>query len=147
MMKSNFKLPSSEVERIREMVPTVAELRIIDLMRDYRALRNRYFGNTIPPVEEVILRFLPRTEMQRLARAEEADVDGLCMWGVYLGSPVPKIILLADDLRVNETRLTLLHEMAHMKVDIKHRRQMKHGKTFQKELDRLRVARAYDGWM
>ena len=37
------KLPPDEVTRIREMVPTVDELRIIDLMRDYRAIRNNYF--------------------------------------------------------------------------------------------------------
>ena len=140
-------LPPDEVTRIREMVPTVDELRIIDLMRDYRAIRNNYFGKTIPPVEEVLLRFLPRKEMQRIVRADNEDIDGISLWGYYLGSPVPVTIVLADDLRVNEIRITLIHEMAHLKVNIKANRSMKHGKTFEKELTRLRIAGAYDGWM
>ena len=141
------KLSKSEVERIKMVTPTIAELRIIDLIRDYRAIRKGYFGNSIPPVEEVLIRFLPRKEMSRLARADDDDVDGLCLWGYYLGSPVPRTILLADDLRVNETRVTLVHEMGHMKVNIKHKRNMHHGKAFQKELTRLRIAGAYDGWL
>lgn len=141
------KLPKDEVDRLKEMVPTVDELRIIDLMRDYRAIRKGYFGNSIPSVEEVLLRFLSREEMDRLTRREDGETDGLCLWGEYLGSPVPRTILLADDLRTNEIRVALLHEMGHMKVDIKHGRRMHHGKVFQKELTRLRVAGAYDGWI
>ena len=148
MRKTNrVSLPPSEVERMKSMVPTVEELRIIDLMRDYRAIRKAHFGTSIPPVEVVLLRFLSRKEMNRLTRCEDGETDGLCLWGEYLGSPVPRTILLADDLRINEIRIALLHEMGHMKVDIKHGRRMRHGKVFQKELNRLRLAGAYDGWM
>lgn len=67
MKMSSFKLPPSEAERLREMVPTIAELRIIDLMRDYEAIRKRRYGNTIPPVEEVAIKFVPRKELNRLS--------------------------------------------------------------------------------
>ena len=85
--------------------------------------------------------------MDRLARAEDGDIDGLCLWGEYLGSPVPRTILLAEDLRVREIRLTLLHEMAHMKVNIKFGRSLHHGKIFKKELRRLAAAGAMDAWL
>jgi len=146
-MRKKSSLPPEEVKRLKEMVPTVDELRIIDVMRDYRAIRKNYFGSSIPPVEEVLLRFISRKELDRVMRENDGDVDAISLWGVYLGVPVPRLILLADDLRTNETRIALLHEMAHLKVNIKHGRNMRHGKTFEKELDRLRTARAYDGWM
>ena len=43
------KLPKDEVDRLKEMVPTVDELRIIDLMRDYRAIRKRRLTETQSP--------------------------------------------------------------------------------------------------
>jgi hypothetical protein len=140
------KLSKSEVERIKMVTPTIAELRIIDLMRDYRVLRNRHFGNTIPPTEEVLLRFLPRREITRLGGYD--DVDGLCCYGGKVaGHPCPKAILLPDDLNVNETRLSLLHEMAHMKVNSKFGRSMGEGKNWKKEMRRLMNAGAFDGWL
>jgi hypothetical protein len=137
-------LQKEEVERIKEMVPTIAELRIIDLMRDYRAVRNKYFGTSIPPVDEVLLRFLPRKEMNRLGGAD--DIAGVCCHGEYAGAAAAKVILLADDLHICETRITLLHEMAHMKVNTKCGRQMKHGETWKKEMRRLAAAGAFDDW-
>jgi hypothetical protein len=147
MKKSRIEISKSEVDRMRRMVPTINELRIIDLMRDYRAIRKNYFGRSIPPVEEVLLRFVSRKELDRLAKQNEREVIGISLWGKYLRSPAPKIVLLADDLEPKEIRITLLHEMAHLKVDIKYGQCMGHGKIFEKELDRLRLARAYDGWM
>ena len=139
-----FKLQASEIERMRKMVPTVEELRIIDLMRDYRAVRKNFFGNSIPPVEEVLIRFLPRREMDRMGGSD--NIAGLCSFGSHCGLPSTKAILLVDDLHVIETRITLLHEMAHMKVNLKCGRQMKHGKTWQKEMRRLASAGAFDNW-
>ena len=140
-------LPKSEIERLKDMVPTIAELRIIDLMRDYRAIRNAYFGETIPPTEEVLLRFLPRDEIARLSGFDDKDTDGLCSFGKFSKSiSCPKSILLADDLRVSETRITLLHEMAHMKVDTKFGRPMGHGENWKKEMRRLAEAKAFDNW-
>lgn len=136
-----------EIARLKEMVPTVAELRIIDLMRDYRVVRDSYYGTLIPPVEKVLLRFLPREEIARLASDEEKDTDGLCLAGDFKGTPEPYAILLADDLRTNETRITLLHETSHMKVNLKFGRNMGHGKHFKRELRRLMMAGAYDNWL
>jgi hypothetical protein len=141
-------LPPSEVIRICKMRPTIPELRIIDLMRDYKAIRNAYFGESIPPVEEVILRFLPRDEIARLSGFDDKDTDGLCSFGKFSKSiPCLKSIVLADDLKTSEIRITLLHEMAHMKVDRKFDRAMGHGKNFKKEVRRLMAAGAFDNWV
>ena len=147
MKKNSFKLPESEVERIKEMVPTIAELRIIDLMRDYRALRKRHFRNTIPPVEEMLIRFLPRSEMDRLSGSTDRDTDGFCSCGKHHGVPVPQTLSLADDLDVIQTRHTLIHEMGHLKVNLKFGRAMGEGKHWRREIRRLATAGAYDGWL
>jgi hypothetical protein len=147
MKRNSPKLPKSEVSRLRDMVPTVDELRIIDLMRDYRAIRNRYFGSSIPPVEDVMLRFIPRKELSRLVRSEEDDIDAVCSFGMHHGIPSLKAIALADDLNVEETRLRILHEMAHMKVNLKFGRMMGEGKHWKKEMRRLMAAGAFDGWL
>ena len=140
-------LSPSEAIRLGKMRPTKPELLLIDLMRDYRAIRNAYFGNTIPPTEEVLLRFLPREEIGRLSGYDDKETDGLCSFGKFSKSIVcPKSILLADDLKPAEARITLLHEMAHMKVDIKFNRPMGHGKHFQKEMQRLAKCGAFANW-
>jgi hypothetical protein len=138
------KVSWEESQRLKKMVPTVDELRIIDLMRDYRVLRNRHFGNTIPPVEEVLLRFLPRHEITRLGGFD--DVAGVCCFGEHAGFAAAKAILLADDLHVCETRITLLHEMAHMKVNTKAGCNLSHGKIWKKEMRRLAAVGAFDDW-
>ncbi len=145
--KSSVKLPKAEVERLKDMVPTIAELRIIDLMRDYNVLRKRHFGKTIPPVEEISIRFLPRNEMDRLGRSTGRDIDGYCSCGVYQGAPIPQTLALADDLDVIQTRHSLIHEMAHLKVNLKAGRAMGEGKHWKKEIRRLVAAGAYDGWL
>ena len=144
---SSFKLPASEVERIKKMVPTIAELRNIDLRRDYCSVRNNYYGNTLPPADEVRIAFLPRSEISRLSGYDDNETDGLCSFGTFRGLPVPKTILLPDDLKVNETRVSLLHETAHMKVNLKFRRSMGHGKYWQQEMNRLMLIGAFDGWL
>ena len=144
---SSFKLPASEVERMKEMVPTVAELRDIDLIRDYKAIRKHYFGNTVPPVEEIMLRFLPRKELRRLTRSEDDEVDAICSFGVHHKIPSLKAIALSDDLNVEQTRLRLLHEMAHMKVNLKFGRMMGEGKHWTNEMHRLMRLGAFDGWL
>ena len=143
---SSFKLSKSEVERIKVMVPTMVELRIIDLMRDYRAIRKAYYGKTIPPVEEVLLRFLPRHEIKRLSGLNE-EVDGLCLFGAYRGVPCPYAILLAEDMGTRRIRHTLLHEVAHMKINLKFGRMMGEGKHWNNEMRRLMRLGAFDGWL
>lgn len=143
-----FKLPKAEVERIKAMVPTIAELRLIDLMRDYMAVRRAYYGKTIPPVEEVLFKFLPRHELRRLVKADEdEEIDALCAFGTYRGTPTLKAIVLANDLNLEEVRLRLLHETAHMKVNIKFGRRMGEGKHWNKEMHRLMRLGAFDGWL
>jgi hypothetical protein len=145
--KSKFKLPSSEVERIKQIVPTIAELRNIDLKRDYCSVRNNYYGNKIPPADEVLIAFMPRSEIRRLSGYDDDETDGLCSFGIFRGVPAPKAILLPDDLKVNETRTSLLHETAHMKVNLQFGRNMGHGKYWEKEMRRLMLIGAFDGWL
>lgn len=141
------KLSKDEVTRLKEMVPTTAELRIIDVMRDYRAIRKRNFGNTIPPVEEIAIRFLPRKEMDRLSGSTDRDTDGYCSCGKHHGTPVPQTLFLADDLDVTEIRHSIIHEMAHLKINLKFGRAMGEGKYWKREIRRLAAAGAYDGWL
>ena len=73
--------------------------------------------------------------------------DGFNACGKHHGTPVPQTLSLADDLDVNQTRLTLLHEMAHMKVNLKFGRAMGEGKNWNKEMHRLMRLGAFDGWL
>ena len=140
-------LSPSEAIRLGKMRPTKSELMLIDLMRDYASLRRWLFANSIPPVEEVLLKFLPRNEIARLSGFDDNETDGLCSFGKITASiPCPKSILLSDDLSVRETRMTLIHEMAHMKVDIEFQRPMGHGKKWQKEMKRLARLGAFENW-
>lgn len=140
------KLPKDEVDRLKEMVPTVDELRIIDLMRDYRAIRKRRYGNTIPPIEEIAIKFVPRKELTRLSGFDDNDTDAFCSCGKHRGTPVPQTILLADDLREDDVRMRLLHEIAHIHVNLKFSRSMGHGKNWQKEMQRLAAAGEMAAW-
>lgn len=146
-MNRSFKLSPSEAGRIREMVPTLAELRNIDLKRDYCSIRKNYYGSTIPPADEVLIAFLPREEISRLSGYDDNETDGLCSFGTFRGLPIPKAILLPDDLKVNETRVSLLHETAHMKVNLKFGRNMGHGEYWKQEMNRLMLVGAFDGWL
>ena len=146
-MMSSRHLPKDEVEFLKKMVPTVSELRIIDLMRDYRAIRDTYFGNSVPPVEVVLLRFLPRKEIVRLGGYDDPDTDGWCMCGEVNGHALPTAILLSDDLRLNEVGIALRHEMAHLKTNLKFGKSMGEGKYWKKEIRRLVAAGAYDGFL
>ena len=144
---SRSKLSPDEAKRIKAMVPTIDELRIIDLMRDYRAIRKNYYGNSIPPVEKMLIRFFPREEIVKLSGYDDEHTDGLSCWGKYKGFLVPTMILLPDDLKICETRISLLHETAHIKVNLKFGRNMGHGKNFDREIRRLAAVGAYDGWL
>lgn len=143
MTRKKNSISKSEVERIRMMSPTIEELREIDLKRDYRAIRKSFFGSSIPPEEEVLIRYISRKEIKRLCGYE--DADGLCCFGMWKGTPCARQIFLADDLKPCESAISLLHEMAHMKVNIKFGREMRHGKYWKKEIRRLAAAGAYDG--
>ena len=126
---------------------TIIESKGIMLTREYDVIRTRYFGKTIPPVGEVLIGFLSRREIARLCRDEDEETDGLCSFGMYRGTPCPKAILLADDLSETDEAITLRHEMAHMKVNLRFKRLMGEGKHWKKEIRRLVAAGAYDGWL
>lgn len=145
MKRKTNRLSKSEMEWLRTLVPTVDELRIIGLMRDYDSIRKDYFRKTIPAVSDILIRFLPRKEITRLSGFDDCDTDGLCSFGVYHGTPCLKAILLADDLTELESDLALRHEMAHMKVNLKFGRMMGEGENWKKEIRRLVAAGAYDG--
>ena len=142
--RTKSKLSDHEIERIREMIPTIDELRIIDIRRDYRAIRKARFGNSIPAVEHVLIALMPRIEMKRMSG--EKDVEGACLSGFAGKLLTPYVIALADDLKVSDQRITLLHEMAHLKVNIKFGRSMGHGKQWKKEMRRLAAAGAFDDY-
>ena len=139
-----LKLPPEEVESIKEMVPTLRELRIIDLMRDYRAVRNRYFGETIPPVEKVAFLFLDQLGMEQIGAFE--DSLGLCLCPTQFHKSAPVILAFSEDNGVSQQRITLIHEMAHAKVNREHKRDMGHGKFWQNEMKRLAKLGAFDDW-
>lgn len=120
-------------KRLREMRPTLDELLLIDLRRDYAVFRKRWFGNSIPPVEEVILGLANRKQM---SMASGRECLGFCIPGSSKESEMPVIVINKtgpDCERAN----TLLHEMAHVKVERKFGRDMWHGTHWQAEMKRL----------
>lgn len=127
------------------MIPTKRELRIIDLMRDYRAIRKRSFGKSIPLVEDVAFILLSKSEMLRLSGDERNH--GCSLSGVLEGIPLPFIIGLCEDDGEIVQRTTLVHEMAHFKVNLKFGRDMQHGKNFDAEMRRIVRIGELDGWL
>jgi hypothetical protein len=137
-------MTEKESKRLKKIVPTMGELRIIGLMRDYTEIRKRYYGSKIPPVNKVTLKYVPEDELKRLAKGEESY--GMCLVGKFHKENLPYLIYLADDLYPTEERMTLLHEMAHLSVNIAHRRLMMHGKAWKNEMKRLARLGAFDNW-
>jgi Zn-dependent peptidase ImmA (M78 family) len=135
-----LNLSKSEMIRIKKMKPTMRELRLVDLLRDYKVIRNAYFGNSIPPVDRISIALLP-------CKCKQLD-DTLedCMGYVQItGMPI-YLITIGETLDVTQTRFTLIHEMAHLKVDLKHNRSMHHGKYWQTEMKRLANIGAFEHW-
>jgi hypothetical protein len=139
-----LKLPPEKVIRLKEMVPTIRELRIIDMMRDYRAVRDRYFGETIPPVEKVAFLFLDKTGMEQLGDYD--DLLGVCWHRHNRHWSAPVVFGLWEDNGESQMRITLIHEMAHAKVNREHKRDMGHGKYWKNEMKRLAKVGAFDDW-
>lgn len=136
-----LKLPPDEVVRIRKMVPTIRELRIIDLMRDYSVYRNRYFNKRfIPPAEDVAFAFVPCRVMR--------NVLGEDCLGFNVSGPIKEIaasvIVIAIESNALQVSQTLLHEMAHIEVENKWNRSMGHGKYWQARMRRLAAQGAFE---
>lgn len=124
---------------------TLEELELVDIRRDYKALRQAYFRSSrLPPVEHVAILFV---ESRVIAGIEDGDVSE-----AYLGccidhlAPQAGMILITRGIGRQQTRLTLLHEMAHIAVEIRHRRPMGHGAVWQREMLRLARAGAFANW-
>ena len=137
-----YRFVSEDIEDMRKMVLTIRELRLIDIRRDYRAIRKRYFGNSIPLVDEVAIVFVSGKIMESIF---DEHCLGFCV-EAELHHVGLSVIAIAEDSNPVETRLTLLHEMAHLKVEAKWNRNMGHGKYFKKEARRLMAAGALDDW-
>lgn len=97
-----------------------------ELRRWYRQYNRRWFADELPDDIDVLY----------------APVDGLC-GEVSEGEAGDLIVRInpayALDTRI--ARITLLHEMAHIKLWPKRN----HGTVFQRELQRLAIAGAYKG--
>jgi hypothetical protein len=138
-------LDADDKQRLSEMRPTLRELLLIDVRRDYEAIRKGYFGKSIPTVDEVAIVMLPQAAIGSILKA------GYNCEGFSISSKVKRtacaVICISEDGDDTDTRHTLIHEMAHLKVDGQWKRNMGHGKVFQKEIKRLVAAGAYDGWL
>lgn len=137
-----MNLTSEDKERIRGMKPTLRELRIIDLLRDYKALRSRHFGTRVPPVNEISIGLYSKEYLNKMTFGEcrafaAANKLGI---GIYSGW----LIGLGEHRDDVETRQDLIHEMCHVSVNIKFRKNMWHGEHWKKEMRRLAAAGAYD---
>ena len=133
-----------QLKRIKGMKPTLAELSLIDIRRTYRAVRKHYFAESnLPPVENVAILFMDAVTLKRICGGGAA---GMCLHGCYLGEGNLDCatILLAKEDDESATHMTLVHEMAHMAVEIKWQRNMGHGKHFTAEMRRLAAAGAFD---
>ena len=133
-----MKLTKRYRDILRKMQPTLRELAAMDVMRDYTMYRKKYFGRFLPPPNEVAIAILP------IAVMEEFYGGGYVGWAYTEGDKPFLGMAIADDCLVTERRLTLLHEMAHLKVNVEHGRSMGHGKYWKTEMKRLQKLGAYD---
>jgi len=134
-----------EIDRVRSMKLTLEELELVDIRRDYKALRSAYFKDSkLPPVEHVAIQFVDAKVICGLdGDGEERDYLGMCVDGL---APHAGMILIAKGKGMNQTRFTLLHEMAHIAVEIRYKRPMGHGPVWQREMQRLARAGAFANW-
>lgn len=122
-----------EVRRLRKLSPRLDELILIDMRRDYNVFRKAFFGNSVPPVEAIMF---GRTTCPIMKKATDRNC-----YGFYIRSPFDDLamaaIVVAEDSDFVTRGMTMLHEMAHLKVDFKMGREMGHGKYWQAEMTRL----------
>lgn len=112
---------------------TLDELELINIRRDYRILRKQYFPKDhLPPVERVAILFAG-------IDALGASIDDVLRF--QLG-----VIIIQKGIGSTRTRWTLLHEMAHLAVNIRHKRSMGHGRLWQREMMRLARLGAFDNY-
>ena|ERR1700722_4684256 len=129
-----------DAEFFRRMKPTLNELQLIYIRRWYGSYRDKYFrGKGLLDVEQVSIIFVEI--------AKTPTGEGMQCLGMYMPSQCPSLatIALARGMDNGQAMTTLLHEMAHMSVENKYpKRNLGHGKIWQKEMLRLARAGAFD---
>lgn len=131
-MKKTTSLHREDKKFLRSLKPTIEELRLLDIRRQYAWYRKQYFGNRVPLVDQVSIVFLP----DKLTK-----FDGESNYGFFTALDIEDgarqiFIAVCESLERFETYRTLLHEMAHVSVDRVHKNHG-HGKMFQTEMKRL----------
>lgn len=137
-----IELRKKDLKRIKGMHLTLRELRIIDLLRDYQVIRNRYFDDRLPEVALVSVQIVP--DKYLVLQDDEVPLAMICQFGYSLSKPI--IIQIRQDSKPCEVRMSLIHEMAHASVNCKWGRDMKHGKKWQDEMKRLAEVGAFEDW-
>lgn len=134
-----------DIDRVREMKLTLEELELVDIRRDYKALRNAYFKDSkLPPVEHVAILFVDGKVICGVeGEGESNDYLGYCVDHL---APYTAMILILRGCGRHQTRMTLLHEMAHIAVEIRYKRPMGHGPVWQREMLRLAKIGAFANW-
>lgn len=120
------------------------ELLLIDLRRWYSMFRKRYFGNSIPPVNFVVFGLVPGKVMTNVFNSR--DCLGFAINGVAQ-NVAASVIVVSKESNWKERVITLLHEMAHLKIDQKFGRNMGHGKYWRLEMRRLAQIGAFDRYL
>jgi Zn-dependent peptidase ImmA (M78 family) len=95
----------------------------------------RYFGSRLSKSILIIQKELPKRRYGRVMHNMRIRRANSSKW-----TNVDILILINTAHRRNEQRLTLLHEMVHVDLDMKGHSRVQHGKLFQKEM--LRLAKA-----
>jgi hypothetical protein len=130
--EQQMALLTEDKEALLKLKLTIGERRRVRALRDYTAIKKKYFGNTIPDVSCISVVFVPETIIEK-----QCGKEG-CL-GCFLGraGDVLAIIAIEEDSSDCVYLMTLAHEMAHLKVNGKYRRDMRHGKYWQAEMKRL----------
>jgi len=132
-------LLKSDIEALRKLKLTIQEARRIRALRDYQAIKKKFFGIAVPDVSSVSIVFISSKIMSKYFRSEETVGCNLSGIGAIL-----HIIAIDEDSTDSEYLMTLIHEMAHLKIDEKWKRRMGHGKHWQNEMKRLAIAGAFE---
>jgi hypothetical protein len=123
---------------------TNEEFNAIHIRRQYEFFRKKFFKRSkLPPIEAMFVLYSSADRIRKFYKssmpkgAEVRDCKGF-----YVGDVMPEfgLIVVEASMDWGEVCLTLLHEMAHMAVEVGHNRNMGHGKVWQAEM--LRLARA-----
>lgn len=119
----------------------------MNLKATYRAFNRQYFEGKLPIVDVRFSSLVPYDEHAR------SHVHGVtCCWKKFCGNNCSKSFILVNPVLQyleweQSTEFVILHEMVHLKALLGDRRYATHGPVFQKEMQRLAMAGAFqDRW-